>query len=181
MTQTVEPQAIENFARVLDEATRKISDLDPLSRQILTDALDSLNALHKAGLTAIVRNLKADARGKELLFALVDEPEVRMILAMHGIIRPDPMALAHQVLEGLRPQLRSRGGDIALDGLRGGVAYVRLTGACNGCSTAAVTMRQDVERALIRGVPGVTSVEVLPNDPSPVLIPLSSIGVRGVR
>lgn len=181
MTQTVELPSIEALARALDEATNKIADLDPLSRQVVTDALDSLNALHKAGLTTIVRSLQADARGKELLFALVDDPEVRMILAMHGIIRTAPMALAYQVLEGLRPGLRSHGGDVALDRVRGGVAYVRFSGTCNGCSMAAATMREDVERALVQSVPGVTSVEVLPNDPSPTLIPLSSIGVRGTR
>ena len=42
---------------------------------------------------------------------------------------------------------------------------------------ASVTMRDGVEKALVEAVPGVTAVEVLPNDPSPTLIPLSSIGI----
>lgn len=181
MTQTVDSNEIEDLARALDTATSRISELEALPRQVVTDSLDSLNALHKAGLTTIVRRLKEDPRGKELLFDLVDDPGVRMILAMHGIIRPDPMTAARQVLDGVRGGLQSHGGDVELDSIRAGIAYVRLQGACNGCSMAAVTMRDGVETALVQGVPGVIGVEVLPNDPTPTLIPLSSIGVGAPR
>lgn len=177
MTQTLDPQSIEEAAQALDDAAAKIGALDPAARQLVDDALGSLNALHKLGLTTMVRTLKDDPRGRELLFGLVDEPEVRMILAMHGIIRPDPQTLARQVLDGVRPGLQSHGGDVELDRVEAGVAYVRLQGACNGCSMAAVTMREGVESALVAGVPGITAVEVLPNDPSPTVIPLSAIGI----
>lgn len=168
---------IEELASALDAATAKFSSLEPQPKQVVTDALFALNALHRTGLTTIVRKLKDDPRGKELLFELVDEADVRMILAMHGIIRPDISALARQVLDGVRPGLQSHGGDVRFDSVRDGVVYVRLTGACNGCSMAAVTMRDGVEQALVAGVPGVTGVEVLPNDPTPTLIQLSEIGV----
>jgi len=181
MTQTQDPQALEDLARALDTATARIEDLAPDSQRIVHETLDSLNALHRAGLTTIVQRLKGDPRGTELLFELVDEPDVRMILAMHGIIRADPHTIARQVLEGVRPGIQSHGGDVELDSIRDGVAYVRLQGACNGCSMAAVTMRDGVEAALVGGVPGVTAVEVLPTDPSPTLIPLSSIGVGAPR
>lgn len=181
MTQTLDPQAIEEAARALDAATSRIAELEPLPRQVVTDSLESLNTLHKVGLTTIVRKLKDDPRGKELLFELVDEPEVRMILAMHGIIRPDVTTQTRQVLEGVRAGLQTHGGDVELDSVRDGVVYVRLQGACNGCSMAAVTMRDGVEKALIEGVPGVTGVEVLPNDPTPTLIRLSEIGVGAPR
>jgi nitrite reductase/ring-hydroxylating ferredoxin subunit/Fe-S cluster biogenesis protein NfuA len=181
VTQTLDSQAIEEVARALDAATSRIAELEPLPRQVVTDSLDSLNTLHKVGLTTIVRRLKDDPRGKELLFELVDQPEVRMILAMHGIIRPDVTTQTRQVLEGVRAGLQTHGGDVELDSVRDGVVYVRLQGACNGCSMAAVTMRDGVEKALIEGVPGVTGVEVLPNDPTPTLIKLSEIGVGAPR
>ena len=177
MTQTIEPQTFDALAGALDEATARIPGLDPNAKAVITDLLSSLNELHKLGLTTIVRRLKDDPRGKELLFDLVDEPEVRMILAMHGIIRPDIATMARQVLDGVRPGLQSHGGDVEFDSVRDGVAFVRLTGACNGCSMAAVTMREGVEAALVAGVPGITGVEVLPNDPTPTLIKLSEIGI----
>lgn len=168
---------LEALAARLDEAMSRIESADPESKKVTTDAVDALNALHKQGLITIVRRLREDPRGKELLFELVDDEVVHMLLSMHGIIRPDPMTLAQQALDRVRPGLVSHGGDVSLDSVRDGVAYVKLQGACNGCSMAAVTMREGVEAALVAGVPGVTSVEVLPNDPTPTVIPLSSIGI----
>lgn len=172
-----ESSETERAASALDAAMVQVSALDPAARDLVTAALDALNTLHKSGLTTLVRRLKDDPRGKELLFDLVDEPDVRMILAMHGIIRADPETAARQVLDGVRVALQSHGGDVELDSIRGGIAYVRLQGACNGCSMASVTMRDGVEAALVQGVPGVSAVEVLPNDPTPTLIPLSAIGI----
>lgn len=176
-TQAVADQPLEVLAERLDQAMAGLADLDPASRAVVTSALEAMNALHKAALTTVVRSLKNDPHGKPLLFDLVDDPHVHMVLAMHGIVRADPVTVAAQVIDRLRPGLQSHGGDVELDGIRDGVAYVRLQGACNGCSMAAVTMREGVEAALVAEVAGVRSVEVLPNDPAPALIPLSSIGI----
>ena len=50
---------------------------------------------------------------------------------------------------------------------------MRLSGACNGCSMAGVTMRDGVEKALVEGVASVTAVEVLPDEPRPDVCPRS--------
>lgn len=169
---------IEALAAQLDAVLARSSELDPLARQTMRDGLDALNAIHREGLAAIVRRLRDDPRGKELLFELVDDGAVRMILSMHGIIRSaDPVAVAEQVLESIRPGIRSHGGDVELDRIEGGVAYVRLSGACNGCSMASVTMRDGVERALVEGVASVTSVEVLPDEPAAApLLQITMVG-----
>ncbi len=157
---------LEKAAAALDDALARKADLDPSARQVLDDALAPLNGIHKAALTAIVRALRADERGKELLFGVVDDSAVRMVLSMHGIIRSaDPMSVAQRVLETIRPGIQSHGGDVELVRIEDGVAYVRLSGACNGCSMAGVTMRDGVEKALVDGVASVSSVEVLPNEP----------------
>lgn len=169
---------LERTAARLDATMGRLAELDAESSRVVDDALAALNALHRQGLTTIVRQLRADDRGRELLYALVDEPEVRMLLSMHGIIRPDPTTLAEQALARVRPGLAAHGGDVELDHVADGVAYVRLHGACNGCSMAAVTMRDSVEEALRAAVPGLAAVEVLPQEPSPTLIPVDSLTVR---
>lgn len=168
---------VEDLASALDRAVGAVRELDAPARAAATDLETALNEAHRAALVHIVRTLRADPRGKELLFALVDEPAVRMVLLMHGIVRPDPETLARAALDGVRPSLQSHGGDVSLDRVEDGVVYVRLTGACNGCSMAAVTLREGVEKALFAGVPGLVGVEVVPSDPV-ALIPLSSVGVR---
>ncbi|MCB0908789.1 MAG: NifU family protein [Nocardioidaceae bacterium] len=176
--ETPEADPIEALAGRLDAAMARVADLDAPARELVDELLASLNDLHKQGLTSVVRGLRDDPRGKELLFDLVDDPAVHMVLAMHGIIRPDPLTLAQRAIAQVRPGINSHGGDVELVGIDGTVAHVRLTGACQGCSMAAVTLRDSVEEALLRGVPGLTGVEVVPNEPTPTLIPVSEIRRR---
>ncbi|MBC7631841.1 NifU family protein [Aeromicrobium sp.] len=173
-----EDRSVEDLAEVLDQATSRLVDLDPLPKQVAEDLRSAGDDLHRAALVHLIRGLRDDPRGKELLFDLVDEPRLRMVLLMHGLIRPDPMSHAATVLESVRPMLQSHGGDVELVRIEDGTAYVRLSGACNGCSMSAVTMRNGVEQALVAEVPGVSAVEVLPNEPGPTLIPLSEFGKR---
>ncbi len=44
------------------------------------------------------------------------------------------------VLDALRPQLMADGGDVQLVEVIGNTAYVNMTGACNGCQMAAMTI-----------------------------------------
>lgn len=174
-----EDRPIEELADALDRAIAAQVDIDRLSQRVVEDVKKALEDIHRAAIVTIVRSLRDDPRGKELLFDLVDDPAVRLVLLMHGLIRPDPMTQAQEALDTVRPQLQSHGGDVELDRIEDGVAYVRLSGACNGCSMSAVTMRNGVEEALVAAVPGVSAVEVLPNEPGPTLIPLSEMGLGG--
>ncbi len=45
-----------------------------------------------------------------------------------------------EVLASLRPQLMADGGDVELVEVIGNTAYVNMTGACNGCQMAAMTI-----------------------------------------
>lgn len=173
-----EDRAVEDLASALDAATARLAETDRLGRQVANELKDATDAVHRAALVHIVRALRADPRGKELLFDLVDDPSVRMALLLHGIIRPDPMTQARAALDSVRPQLQSHGGDVELVRIEEGTVFVRLSGACNGCSMSAVTMRNGVEQALKDAVPGVTGVEVLPNEPGPAFIPLGAVTTK---
>lgn len=176
-----EDRDVEALAEALDDAMAALAELtDPSAQRVAGAVRSAMDDVHRAALVHVVRRLREDPRGKELLFEMVDEPVVRMVLLMHGIIRPDPMTLARQALDQVRPQLQSHGGDVELVRIEDGTAFVRLSGACNGCSMSAVTMRNGVEQALTAQVPGIVGVEVLPNEPGPTLIPLGEIGIRGV-
>jgi hypothetical protein len=86
-----ETDKLTEFAARLDNAVAGIRDLDPVSHEVAQEFALALDSLSRAALTTIVRRLKADERGAELLFELVDDPAVRMLFGMYGIIRlPDP-------------------------------------------------------------------------------------------
>ncbi|MBA3917233.1 MAG: NifU family protein [Gemmatimonadaceae bacterium] len=160
-----------NVQRTLDDVRGM-----PIDQRTRALALkDALEAFHKAGLSTIVRTLKQDPHGKELLFALVDDPGVYALLALHGIVKADVRTRVARVVENLRPYTQSHGGDVTLVDVTADTVYVRLAGACNGCSMSSVTLRNGIEEALKEQVPEITRIEVVPNEPdsTPALVSLS--------
>lgn len=167
----------EELAQRVDDAVAALDGLDPAARKVAEELQAAVEAVHRAGLVSIVRRLRGDERARPVLFELVDDPVVHLLLSLHGIVRPDPVTHANQVLDSVRPQLHSHGGDVALVRIEDGTAFVRLEGACNGCSMSSVTLRNLVEDALVQGVPAVTKVEVVAAEPSPTLIPVESLRI----
>ncbi|MFC4945123.1 NifU family protein [Pseudonocardia sp. GCM10023141] len=182
MTTTAAPEtaasaepSFEELAGNVDSAMKAVSELEPPARAAAEELKAAVEAVHRSGLVTIVRSMQSHPAARGLLFELVDDPAVHMLLSLHGIIRPDPVTMANRVLVEVRPQLQSHGGDVSLDRIEDGIAYVRLEGACNGCSMSSVTLRNLVEGALVAGVAAITGVEVLPNEPSPTLISVDSL------
>lgn len=180
MTTVIEP-GLDELAKRVDDAVTALADLDPKARAVAEELKAALEAVHRAGLVTMVRRMREDDAARAVLFELVDDPVVHLLLSLHEIIRPDPVTHANRVLVSVRPQLQSHGGDVTLVRVEDGTAYVRLEGACNGCSMSSVTLRNLVQDALVEGVPSITGVEVLPNEPSPTLIPLEALRIGPAR
>jgi len=64
-------------------------------------------------------------------------------------------------LEKIRPMLQRDGGDIELVEVTDGVVKVRLTGACKGCPMSQMTLKQGVEKMLLKEVPGLKEVQAV--------------------
>lgn len=62
--------------------------------------------------------------------------------------------LAQQV----NPAIAAHGGKAVLMAVEDGTAYLKLSGGCQGCAMAAVTLRQGIEKALMQAVPEITRV-----------------------
>jgi Fe-S cluster biogenesis protein NfuA len=73
----------------------------------------------------------------------------------------DLRAAVEQALAKIRPLLQQDGGDIELIEVTDGVVKVRLTGACKGCPMSQMTLKQGVERLLMKEVPGLKEVQAL--------------------
>jgi Fe-S cluster biogenesis protein NfuA len=73
----------------------------------------------------------------------------------------DIKAAVEQSLAKIRPLLQRDGGDIELVEVTDGVVKVRLTGACKGCPMSQMTLKQGVEKLLMKEVPGLTSVQAV--------------------
>ena len=73
----------------------------------------------------------------------------------------DTKKLVEQALEKIRPMLQRDGGDIELVEVNDGVVKVRLTGACKGCPMSQMTLKQGVEKLLLKEVPGLKEVQAI--------------------
>jgi Fe-S cluster biogenesis protein NfuA len=63
------------------------------------------------------------------------------------------------VIDWMRPIIQSDGGDLELvDVSDKGIVQVRFHGACVGCPSSGLTLRQGVERNIREKVPEVTQV-----------------------
>lgn len=69
--------------------------------------------------------------------------------------------LIKQTIKKLRPYLNADGGDLDYVKFEDGIVYVRLLGACIGCSSSDDTITNGVEALLLEEVPGVIGVEVV--------------------
>jgi len=66
-----------------------------------------------------------------------------------------------QALAKIRPMLQRDGGDIELVAVTDGIVKVRLTGACKGCPMSQMTLKQGVEKLLLKEVPGLKQVQAV--------------------
>lgn len=60
--------------------------------------------------------------------------------------------------EEINPAIAAHGGRADLVAVDEGVAYLRLSGGCQGCGLASVTLSQGIEVAILDGVPEIESV-----------------------
>lgn len=64
-----------------------------------------------------------------------------------------------QVLsEQVNPAIAGHGGAAELVSVDGTVAYMKLSGGCQGCGMAAVTLKQGIERILLEAIPEISEV-----------------------
>lgn len=66
--------------------------------------------------------------------------------------------VARVIAEQINPSIAMHGGAAELVSVDGSTAYVKLSGGCQGCGMAQVTLSQGIEAAIRRAVPEVTQI-----------------------
>jgi len=62
------------------------------------------------------------------------------------------------ILEVIRPYINGDGGDVEFIRFEEGIVYVRLTGACQGCAAADITLNEGIKDLLVENIPEVLDV-----------------------
>lgn len=182
MTMTA-PEAgstFESRAARIARAQQAVERLDEQARSAARELEAAIESHHSRVLEVMVARLRDDETGRELLYELVDDPEVYTALVKAGMVRPTLAMRAIQVLDGVRPYLTSHNGDVELVRIEDGVAFVRLLGACQSCGSATETLRDSVAQALLDNLPEISEVRDVPPDTAPTsaFIPVSAVGKR---
>ncbi len=82
-----------------------------------------------------------------------------------AVIASDLTEIEKQIIEiietKVRPSVAMDGGDIVYRGFESGVVMLELRGACSGCPSSTVTLKQGIESMLKYYIPEVLSVEAV--------------------
>ncbi len=159
---TLDPREFEGRLRRLDGLLREAEQqADPAARARLQETVQALLDLHGVGLERLLKHVaEAGEAGQRILDACARDDVVGGLLLLHNLHPLDVEARVRQALDGVRPFLRSHGGNVELLEVRDGVVRLRLEGSCHHCPSSSLTMQQTIEEAVYGRAPEVTSVEV---------------------
>ncbi|MDO4940272.1 MAG: NifU family protein [Erysipelotrichaceae bacterium] len=72
----------------------------------------------------------------------------------------EKIKLIEKTIEKVRPYLNADGGDVEFVKLEDDIVYVRVHGACVGCSALDMTLKDGVEALLLDEVEGIKEVRL---------------------
>lgn len=126
----------------LEENLVGLERLEEPLRDHIFELLDGIDTIHRTALGRL-----GEALGEDALRRLREDPAIAWLLDAYAV-GVDERAAADAALEAIRPYIHSHGGKIDVLDAKGGVVYVRLSGACAGCTASAITLQEGIEQAL---------------------------------
>lgn len=63
----------------------------------------------------------------------------------------------------INPSIAAHGGEVSLVDVRDTVVYLEMSGGCQGCGMAAVTLSQGIRRILMEALPEITEIQDVTN------------------
>jgi Fe-S cluster biogenesis protein NfuA len=162
MTHPLDARDFQAGLQRLDGLLREVDRFpDPAVQEHARNVVRAVLDLHAAGLGRLLDHLEdAGEAGRAVLDACAADEVVAGLLLLHGLHPLGVEERVRQALEGVRPYLRSHGGNVELLSISEGVVRLRLEGSCHSCPSSALTMRQTIEEAIVVRAPDVTAIEV---------------------
>jgi cystathionine gamma-synthase len=154
------PADLLRFSIGLEDPEDLIADLDQALDHGITGDLapmpptDAFSALRR---TVIARGGDLEVHGDSVV-AVGSPGAVEPIRAELPLAPITASTTAAVIDEVLNPMVAAHNGHIELVSEAGGIVRIRLSGGCQGCALAQVTVRQGIEVVLRRHVPGIVAV-----------------------
>ncbi len=153
------PIEITEISKTNNELIRNILSINGVKGVFLSDDFISVNKKNDfewEDLKHIIISFINDyfAKGNENIISEIEEKREFDTSTVEGKII--------KILETkIRPAVARDGGDIKFKEFRDGIVRVELQGACSGCPSAALTLKQGVQNLLCHYIPEVREVEAV--------------------
>ncbi|RCW44644.1 Fe-S cluster biogenesis protein NfuA [Halopolyspora algeriensis] len=152
----------------LDELLERVEQVPGPTVEAAIEAVQTLTEVYGEALARVL-----SLAGQSLAEELADDELLGHLLVLHDL-HPDPVERrVSRAIEGLRPAVQERGGDVEPAGIDGGVADVRLS--IKGCSSSGV--EDAVREAVLAVAPELSGVKFVPaaDDRDDAFIPLDAL------
>lgn len=134
---------------------------DPQIRAATGELLHALLEMYGEGLARLLAMAdRAETSGQALIEMFARDELVGPLLLLHGLHPIDLETRVRQAVESAQSAVQPRGGALEFVGFENGVATLRLTGSCHGCSSSAGALRQMVEEAIYNAAPDLDEIRV---------------------
>lgn len=167
----------EEQTDILDEVHRLITALeshpDTVVGEQVAALLEGIDTVHRTALTHLVNAIHGMA-GEAFMNRLTADPATRLLFMSYDLLAVDRRIQAEEALDAVRGHLHSRGIDVEITEVVGGVIYVRLHGLA-AARVAEEAVRHDLEAALKEGLLGFQEL-VLRDRQTDVRSPLVQLG-----
>lgn len=140
--------------------------------------VDAVSILAKVYGEALARAVSCASGTPDVLAALTSDELIGHLMVLHDI-HPEPVERRiGRALDRVRPALREHGMSVELDGIRQGVATVRI--AAGGCGSSAPDVGAAVREAVRAVAPELSDVVIESSTAGagPAFVPIDTLGQR---
>lgn len=150
---------------------------DPRARAVTEELIQALLDMYGEGLARVLElTREAGTTGHALIESFVGDELLASLFVLHGLHPFSIEARVSQALVKVRASIKSHGGSVELIKVENSVAYLRLQGSCNGCSSSSTSLTKMIEDALYRAVPDLERLDIIDDaQPQQASVPLKFI------
>lgn len=158
----MEEKEFQQRIQKIEALVRKIESLaDPDARASALELFQLVMDLHGASVERMMDIIfEAGEPGQAIIDHLGRDDLVGSLLLLYGLHPLDLEARVTQVLDILRPELRSHGASVELLSIHDGTVRLRLEQSGNGCGSSAQSLRTALEEAIYDAAPDLAALEV---------------------
>jgi Fe-S cluster biogenesis protein NfuA len=159
------PQEVQEHRRQAECIETLIQEVaafrDPHARATTEELVQALLNMYGEGLERLLE-LTADteASGLALIDTFANDELLSSLFLLHGLHPIDIETRVLEALDGVRPYLKSHGGNVELVKVEEGTAHLRLEGSCNGCSSSTMSLKSVIEEAILKAAPDLNKLYI---------------------